>query len=577
MDKKKLEKLINVASGKKEADLVLKNCKIVDVYSHKIIDGNIAICEDTIIGIGDYKGKEEIDIQGKYIAPGFIDGHIHIESSYLSPTELEKLIVPCGTTTIIADPHEIVNVSGLEGMDYMLDSASKTKLDIKFMLPSCVPASPFENSGAIINAEDMTKHIKYDDILGLGEFMNFPGVINADSFVLDKLILAINEKKLIDGHSPGLMGNDLNAYTMPGIHTEHECSTVEEMLSRIEKGVYILIREGSACHDLEKLIKGVTEENSRRCLFCSDDRQPKTIMDKGHIDNHLRLSVENGINPITAIQMATINAAECFKLTDRGAIAPGLKANIVVLNDLENFEVEKVFINGEKVAENKNILFKTEKADEAPIRSSFNVKDFSKDKLSLKIKSGKANVIEIQEGGVVTKKVVEEININEDGEFVHSKNKDILKVAVIERHHGTGNVSVGLLKGYGLKHGAIALSIAHDSHNIIVVGENDDDMEFAVLELIKQEGGIILVKDKNIIENMPMPLGGIMSDKSGKWVDEKLNLVHDAAYEILKVEKKVEPVMTLCFMSLAVIPELKLTDMGLFDVNKFEFTNIEVK
>lgn len=577
MNKNKLETLINAASGKIEADIVLENCKIVDVYSHKIINGNIGIKDGIIIGIGEYKGKRTIDIGGNYITPGFIDGHIHIESSYLSPDELEKLIVPCGTTTIIADPHEIVNVSGLNGMDYMLEAAKNTKLDIKYMLPSCVPATPFENAGAIINAEDMEGHIKEENILGLGEFMNFPGVINADSSVIDKLLLAINENKLIDGHSPGVKGNDLNAYAISGIHTDHECSTIEEMLGRIEKGMYILLREGSACHDLENLIPAVTEANSRRCLFCSDDRQPKTIMEKGHIDNHLRICVKHGINPITAIQMATINAADCFRLTDRGAIAPGLKADLVVLDDLENFNVKKVFINGEEVAEDNKILYEVDKADDSLIRSSFNVKNFNKERLSIKINSGKANIIEIQPGGVVTKKLVKSIITDSNGEFIYSEDNDILKIAVIERHNGTGNIALGLLKGYGLKEGAIALSIAHDSHNIIVVGVNDLDMEYAVEELIKQEGGIILVKDREIIDSMPMPLGGIMSDQSGKWVDRKLKDIHNSAYEILKVSREVEPVMTLCFMSLAVIPELKLTDKGLFDMNKFDFIDLEVK
>ncbi|WP_099203639.1 adenine deaminase [Miniphocaeibacter massiliensis] len=577
MDKVNLKELIDVAAGRKKCDLLLKNCNIIDVFSHKIIKGNVGIHNGTIIGIGDYEGTKEIDIDWKYLSPGFIDGHIHIESSYVSPEELGKLLVPCGTTTIIADPHEIVNVSGLDGLDYMIKASKNTKLDIKFMLPSCVPATPFENAGAKILAEDMTNHIKKEEILGLGEFMDFPGVTNATPMVVDKLNLAIQENKLIDGHSPGVVGNDLNAYILSGIHTEHECSTVEDMKERLERGMYILLREGSACHELGILIKEVTNENSRRCLFCSDDRQPKTILEKGHIDNHLRICIENNIDPITAIQMATLNAAECFRLYDRGAVAPGYRADLVVLNNLEDFNAELVFVNGEKVSEDKNYLFEVEKVDSSIVANSFNVKDFTIDKLEAKIPSGKANIIEIQPGGVVTKKIKEEVKIDEDSNFIFSKDKDILKVAVVERHNGTGNVAVGLLKGYGLKEGAIALSIAHDSHNIIVVGSNDKDMYFAVNELIKQNGGIILVKDEKVIENMPMPLGGIMSDKTGEWVDKKLNDIHKVAHEVLKVSKTVEPVMTLCFMSLAVIPEIKLTDKGLFDVTIFDFIDLEVK
>ncbi len=577
MNKNKLKELIDAAAGRTPCELVLKNCKVIDVFSHKIIEGNVGIHKGIIVGIGDYEGIDTMDLHGKYLSPGFIDGHIHIESSYISPEELGKLLVPCGTTTIIADPHEIVNVSGLDGLDYMIDASNNTKLDVKFMLPSCVPATPFENSGAVIHAEDMVDHIGKEEILGLGEFMDFPGVINATSMVTDKLELAINKGKLIDGHSPGISGKNLNAYILPGIHTEHESGSVKDMRDRLERGMYILLRHGSACHELEFLIKEVTEQNSRRCLFCSDDRQPKTILEDGHLDNHLRISVNNGIDPITAIQMATLNAAECFRLTDRGAIAPGYRADLVVIDDLKNFKISTVFINGEKVAEDRKYLFEIEKVDSSLVRNSFNVVDFSIDRLEMKIASGKANIIEIQPGGVVTKKIQEEVNIDGDGNFIFSKDRDLLKVAVVERHNGTGNVALGLLKGYGLQEGAIALSIAHDSHNIIVVGANDEDMELAVEELIKQGGGIVLVKDKNLIGNMPMPLGGIMSDQSGEWVDKKLIEIHNKAHDELKVNENVEPVMTLCFMSLAVIPEIKLTDKGLFDVTIFDFIDLEVK
>lgn len=570
-----LKKLIDVSAGRIKADNVIKNCNIIDVYSGKIIKGNIAIVDGMIAGIGDYKGIEEYDATGLYAAPGFIDSHIHIESAYISPEELGKLLVPHGGTTIIADPHEIVNVCGLVGLEYMRNAAKNTKMSIKFTLPSCVPATPFENAGAILTADDMKESIKYDDVIGLGEFMDFPGVISGNLSVIDKLLVSINEGKIIDGHSPGIFGKDLNAYAAGSIHTDHECSTVEEMHDRIERGLYILLRQGSACHDLVNLLKGVTKENSRRCLLCSDDRQPKTILSKGHLDDHLRICIKEGINPIEAIRMATLNAAECFRLYDRGAISPGLRADIVLFDNLIDFNISKVFIEGELVSDNKVYLPKFNKYPIDDVKGSFHVKDFNKDKLKIKLNNNKVNIIDILPGGVLTKKSIAEVNIDENNEFVYSKDSSIVKIAVVERHNNTGNVATALLGNYGIKHGAIALSIAHDSHNIIVVGVNDDDMEFAVNSLINQNGGIVLVKDGKVIESMPMPIGGIMSDNSGEWVDKKLTDIHKAAYKELGISDDVEPVMTLCFMSLAVIPEIKLTDKGLFDVNKFDFITLE--
>ena len=578
MQKEVLKRLIDVAAQRIPADLVIKNSKIVDVYNCSIIEGkDIAIAEGYIVGIGDYKGAREIDAHGQYAAPGFIDGHIHIESSYVTPEEIGRLLVPHGTTTIIADPHEIVNVCGMDGMNYMLEAAKRTKLDIKYMLPSCVPATPFENSGAVIDAATMCEPIKNNQILGLGEFMDYPGVIGANDEVLNKLLVAINEGKLIDGHSPSLSGNDLNAYAVARIHTDHECSTVEELLDRLSRGLYILLREGSACHDLRTLIKAVTPANSRRCLLCSDDRQPKTILELGHLDNHLQICVEEGINPIIAIQMASLNAAECYGLNDRGAIAPGLRADIALLDNLKDFKASQVFIMGEEVAKDGKYLPEVHFVDIASVRGRFHVLDFSIAKLSLKPKSNHVNVIDILPGGVVTAKGVADITLNDQGEFRYQPDQDIVKIAVIERHHNTGNVAVALLRGYGIKSGAVALSIAHDSHNIITVGTNDEDMAFAVEKLIEQGGGIILVKNQKVINFMPMVVGGIMSDQTGEWVNEKLIAIHQDAFDKLGIHKEVEPVMTLCFMSLPVIPEIKITDMGLFDVTKFCFIPIEAE
>lgn len=577
MTKKELGKLIEVAAGRRPADLVIKNVEIADVYRGKFIKGDVAISDSYIAGIGEYEGEKVIKGEGKVVMPGFIDSHIHIESSYLSPHELGRLLVPHGGTTIIADPHEIVNVCGLQGLTYMMEASKNTALDIKFMLPSCVPATPFENAGAVVDAKLMQEPILHEDVLGLGEFMNFPGIIYGEDSVLDKIMVAKEHNKLIDGHSPSLAGKDLNAYTCAGIGTDHECSTVEEMEDRISRGMYVLLRQGSACHDLRNLLKGVTTENSRRCLLCSDDRQPKTILELGHLDNHLQICIEEGIDPMTAIRMATINAAECFGLKDKGAIAPGLKADLVLVDDVKKFHVNTVLIGGEVVAKDGKYLLETKIAPIDSVKGSMHVKDFSIDRLKMKLKKNKVNVIQILSGGVVTKKAIAEVTLDNDGDFVYNEEEDLVKVAVIERHHNTGNVALGLLSGYGIKRGAIALSVAHDSHNIIAVGVSNEEIAIAVEQLIKQEGGVVLVKDKEVIESMPMPIAGLMSDQSGEWVDEKLTSLHEKAYKVLGVHHEVEPVMTLCFMSLAVIPEIKLTDKGLFDVTIFDFIDLEAE
>jgi len=575
MNKQQLKRLINTAAGRTPADLVIKNCKVVDVYNASIIIGDIAVTGGFIAGVGSYEGEQVLDAGGKYAAPSFIDSHIHIESSFVSPEELGRLLVPCGTSTIIADPHEIVNVAGIQGMDYMLRASERTALDIKYMLPSCVPATPFEHAGADINAAAMTAPLKDERILGLGEFMNYVGVTGADDEILDKLMTAYAEGKLIDGHSPGLSGSLLNAYAAARIRTDHECRTVEEMLDRLSRGMYVLLRQGSACHDLVPLLKGLTTQNSRRCLLCSDDRQPRTIFEQGHLDDHLRICVREGVDPITAIQMASLNTAECFCLEDRGAIAPGLRADITLMEDLTGFQVTDVFLAGVPSAKNGNYLPAVTREDITPVKGHFHVKDFSMEKLSLKLKTPRAHVIDILPGGVVTGKGIAEVAMDAGGQFQYDQALPIAKVAVVERHQETGNVAVALLRNYGIKSGAIALSIAHDSHNIITVGTNDADMAFAVEQLLAQNGGVILVKDQKVLESMPLPIGGIMSDQSGRWVEEKLTAIHNTAFHELGISSDVEPVMTLCFMSLPVIPELKLTDMGLFDVTQFQFIPVD--
>ena len=575
--KEQLRRLIDVAAGRTPADLVIRNAKIVNVFSGSIQEGDIAICGAQIAGIGTYEGKTVIDAQGRYAAPGLIDSHIHVESSYVSPEELGRMIVPHGGTTIMADPHEIVNVCGEKGLDYMVHAAENTVLDIHYELPSCVPATPFEHAGCVLDADAMRGMIGRDDVYGEGEYMNYPGVIGAADADLDKIVVGRQAGKFIDGHAPSVFGKDLNAYAAAGICGDHECSTVEEMRERIDRGMYVLLREGSACHNLRTLLKGVTPQNSRRCLLCSDDRQPKTMLHEGHLDNHLRICVEEGLDPVTAIQMATINACECFGMDDRGAIAPGRRADIVLFDDLTDFHVSRVFIEGKLVAEEGVYLPEMKHYPIDSVRGSVAVKDFSAEKFRMHLKTNKVNVIELVPDGVVTLKSVAEIPLDENGEYVFDPALDIAKLSVVERHNLRGTVSCGFLKGYGIKAGAIAVTIAHDSHNIIVTGVSDAEMEAAVNALVAQEGGMVLVKDREVIGSMAMPIAGLMSDQSGEYVERKLNELHDMAHKQLGVSKAYEPIMTLTFLSLGVIPQVKLLDTGLFDVTKFDFMPVEAE
>ncbi len=585
MTRELLEQMIDVAAGRIPADVILKEGKIIDVYGHKVIQGNVVITQGYIAAVepaqpgakSRYKATKEINLQGAYVAPGFIDSHIHIESSHLSPEEFGRLSLPHGTTTVIADPHEIVNVAGVKGFQYMLDAANGTKLDIKYMMPSCVPATPFETSGATIEATDMVEPLKHTDVLGLGEFMNYPGIIHKNPQVLDKILLAHQAGKLIDGHSPGVEGAELAAYRVAGIHTDHECSTLEEMRDRLAMGVYVLLRQGTACKDLATLLPGVTPENARRCLLCSDDRNVESLLEVGHLEEHLAMCVAHGIDPITAIQMATLNAAECFRLYDRGAVASGKLATLTILDNLKDFTVSKVIVKGEVVAEGGIYLPKTMYQDSSAVQSSVRVADFSQDRLQLKLATNKAHVIALTPGGVVTEKRVMEVSRDGSGNFIYDATRDICKIAVVERHRLTGNVAVALLHGYGIKSGAIAQSLAHDSHNILVAGVDDKDMAYAVEELIAQGGGLILVKQGEVIERVPMPIAGLMSDQPGEVVAEKLKAFDTAAYESLGISRTYEPVMTLGFMSLPVIPEIKLTDKGLFDVTQFSYIPVDVE
>ncbi|WP_202707138.1 adenine deaminase [Sporosalibacterium faouarense] len=569
-----IKKKIDLAAGRNEPELVLKNAKIVNVFSHEIIQGDVAINEGKIVGIGEYKSENEIDMEGKYIAPGLIDGHVHIESSMVAPPQFARTVVPRGTTTIIADPHEIANVLGMEGIRYMIDTSEGLPMNIFFMLPSCVPATSFEHSGAILGADKLEELINHDRVLGLGELMDYPSVIAGNEDTIQKIEIAKN--KIIDGHGPDISGKNLNAYVIAGVETEHECSTVEEMINRLRLGMYILIREGSAARNLETLIRAVNQENSRRCLFCTDDKHPEDILEKGHIDYNVRLAVKNGVDPITAIQMGTINAAECYGLKNIGAIAPGYDADIIVFDNLKEFNILEVFKKGQKVAEDQKALFEVKEIDNSNVVDTVRIKEISKEDLELSITSDVVNVIRLLPHSLVTEKVVRKVE-NENGKFKYHKNLDILKMAVIERHNATCNIGLGLVEDFKLKGGAIASTIAHDSHNIIVIGDNDEDMLAAINEVSRVGGGITICSGGKPVKTLPLPIAGLISKNSMEDVDSELKEMLNIAYNQLGVSEKIDPFMTLAFLALPVIPDIKVTDKGLFDVTKFDFIDISVQ
>ncbi len=565
---------IKVATGKKKAELVLKNARIVNVHSHEVIDGSLAIDGGVIIGIGAYEGHEEIDMERCYLLPGLIDSHVHIESSFSTPGQFARAVLPHGTTSVITDPHEIANVCGLDGIRFMLEASRDLPMTAYYMLPSCVPATEFENAGAVLDAEKLESLIDDEQVLGLGEMMDYPAVFAAKEEVLDKLLMATNRGKMIDGHSPMVEGKELNAYSVAGIRSDHESSTLEEMRERLRTGMYCLIRQGSAAQNLPALISGVTGENSRRCLFCTDDRQPEDILREGHIDNHLRLAVSRGIDPVTAVQMATLNAAEAYGLPDRGALAPGYRADVVVVDDLSGFNVRSVYVAGEKMAEEGRPLFSVPTPDIAAVTGTVNVAEFSKEKLALALPSDIAKVIRVHPNSLLTEEVARKINRDEEGNFSHHPKLDVLKLAVVERHKSTGNIGLALLENYKLQRGAVASTIAHDSHNIIAVGQNDEDLYAAIGELIRAGGGLTMVADGEVLETLELPIAGLMTDRSLDELHKKLERMYRVAFEELEVNPQLDPFMTLSFLALPVIPELKLTDMGLFDTRTFNFTGI---
>ncbi len=568
--KENTKRKIDIAAGRTKPELVIKNARIINVFTEEIIDGDIAIDHGYIIAIGQYDGEETFDAEGKFVAPGMIDAHVHIESAMVTPSQFAKSILPIGTTTIIADPHEIANVCGLEGIQYILDESSNIPLDVYLMMPSCVPSTSFENAGASLLAEDIKDMIQKNRILGLGELMDFPGVIAANDEILDKI--EVTGDKIIDGHGPVISGKDLSAYVAAGIHTEHECSTVEEMIDRLRLGMYILIREGSAARNLNALIRGVNKENARRILFCTDDRHPGDILTDGHIGNNVRLAIQNGISPITALKMASLNAAECYRLYDKGAVAPGYIADLILFDDLKTIEVEAVFKGGQLAAKNGKPLFKAKHIPNDSVVDTVNIKPVAKDDLTINLSSDFANIIRLLPHSLVTERVVRKVEVKE-GKFVHDKRLDILKLAVIERHKASGNIGLGLVENFMLKTGALASTVAHDSHNLIVIGTNDADMLLAIEEVERIKGGLVIVNDGKVLQTLPLPIAGLMSDKSLEVMSNDLEKLYATARS-LGVNKAVDPFMTLAFLALPVIPEIKLTDMGLFDVSAFDFINI---
>ncbi len=460
----------------------------------------------------------------------------------------------------------------------MIEASRGLPLDLYYMLPSCVPATDFEHSGAVLGPKELEELIDDERVLGLGEMMDYPSLIAGADGVLDKLMLAHGRKKAIDGHSPMVEGKELSAYAVAGVRTDHECSTVDEMRERLRRGMYVMLREGSAARNLENLLRGVTPENSRRCLFCTDDRQPEDILSTGHIDNHLRIAVRSGIDPLTAVKMATLNAAECYHLTGKGAIAPGFDADIVMVNNLKDFTVEKVFARGVLVAEKGKCLFELPSAaDTSTVTGTVNVKPFSVEDFRLALKTPIARVIRVADSSLVTESVRRKVDRDEDGCFVFNEKLDIVKLAVLERHKATGNIGLALLENYRIRGGAIASTIAHDSHNIIVAGDNDHDMYLAAAELVRVGGGITIVAGGKVKGTLELPIAGLMSDLSAAEIDRKLKEMLPVARKDLGVNPGLDPFMTLSFLALPVIPELKLTDMGLFDVQKFAFTDISIE
>ena len=558
-------RLIAVARGDESADLILANARIVNVFTGEIESGSVAVVDGYIAGIGDYQDADEvIDLAGRFLAPGLINGHTHLESSMLDVGQYVRAVVPRGTLAVVTDLHEIANVSGLEGIRYVLNCARRLPLDLYLMAPSCVPATHLETSGARLDPEDIHRVLRWRECIGLGEVMNFPGVINRDEAMLNKIGFA--EGKVIDGHAPGVSGKDLNAYIAAGIRSDHESVTLEEAREKLARGMRVMIREGSAEKNLEALLPLVTDKTYKRCLFVVDDRSCVDLLRDGDIDAVVRKAIRLGLDPVRAIQMATINAAEYFRLEHLGAVAPGYLANLIVLSDLESLQVESVYYRGKLVASEGEPLFPAHRARARGLNDSVKVGTLSLERLRLLSSGDTRYVIEIIPGQIVTRKRIEKVRVV-NGAVVPDVSRDILKLAVVERHRATGNVGVGLVSGFGLKRGALASSIAHDSHNIVAVGTSDEDMLAAIREIERLRGGLAVTDGGRVVASLALPIAGLLSDEPLEKVVAQLERVESAAASL--GTGLTSPFSTLSFVALPVIPELRLTDLGLVDVNEF--------
>jgi adenine deaminase len=565
--------LVDVAAGRAKAQTVFKNISLVNVFTGEIYKTDVAVHDGYIAGIGNYTGAVNLDMEGKYLAPGFMDGHVHIESALVTPGEFARAVAARGTTALVADPHEIANVKGIAGIKYMLEGTENLPIDVYIMLPSCVPATPFENAGSVLKAEDLMEIINHPRVLGLGELMDFNNVIHNEKSIMNKIVLANNANKFIDGHGPQLSGKELNAYIVAGVRTEHECTTAEEAKERLRLGMRVMLREGSAARNVIDLLPALNETNISRCMFCTDDRHPEDILTDGHIDNNIRIAIKQGVDPVKAIQMATINTARCYNLERVGAIAPGYKADMVVLNDLESLEVYQVYKEGKLIAQEGTALFEIKSINDSKMRNSVNIKPLDEDCFSIPTEEQGLRVIGLQPHSLVTKDLWRNVNLV-DGKYISDEGKELLKIAVIERHNATGNIGLGLVEGLGLRKGAIASTVAHDSHNLVVIGDNNQDMRAAAEHLQEIGGGIAIASEGSIIRSLSLPIGGLMSDISLEQLQEQLEDMLDTAYR-MGVSRDYDPFMTLAFLALPVIPELKVTDLGLFDVVNFRFTKID--
>lgn len=550
--------VIDVAAGRAPADLVLKNATYVNVFSNELCHGDIAVAEGLIVGMGEYHGKVEVDVSGKLVLPGFIDAHIHLESSLVSPTEFAKAVLPHGTTTVITDPHEIANVMGTDGIEYMLQATEDLPVDVRFMLPSCVPATPLDESGANLDYRAIDSFYDHPRVQGLAEMMNYAGVVNGDGQVVEKIVASQAHHKKIDGHAPGLSGKDLNAYIAAGVYSDHECSDMEDAMNKLRLGQYIMIREGTAARNLEALMPLLTSQYVDRCMFCTDDKHPNDLLEKGHIDYIVKKAISLGADPIVAVKAACHNAARYFLLNNRGAIAPGYLGDFVIIDDFQHFEIEMVYKRGVLMYDGQLRDFPAPEIDPYLVKrahDTFHVAHLTAEDFS----DGRPHaVIGMIPGEIVTQ---------DAGYADHADpEQDILKIAVIERHKNTHHIGLGYIKGYGLKRGAVATSISHDSHNIIVVGATDEDMAAAANRIVENRGGITVMENGQVLGEVTLSIAGIMSDDSLVMVNSALEDAKDEAFG-LGVSRGIDPFMTLSFMALPVIPSLRITTRGVFDVS----------